>query len=118
MENNNVELLEELEGENQILCETLQNIGPILKASVCRRNYLCGKANCRCTKGYLHSDLIITRKINGKTQTTKVPKIQESEILKRVQNWKEMNKILHNITSTQVRIIRIKNNKKLNSNIT
>lgn len=116
MKINNVELLKELE-EDQILYGTLQNIGPILKASVSRRNYRCGKMNCRCTKGFLHSDLIITRKINGKTQTTKVPKPQESEILKRVQNWKEMKEILHNITSTQIKILRIKNNKKSHLNI-
>ena len=112
MKINNDELLKEFEEESQILYEELKSIGPILKASVNRRNYTCGKMNCRCTKGYLHTDLIITRKIDGKTQTTKVPKSQESEIIERVNNWKEMKTILRNITNTQIKMLRTANIKK------
>jgi hypothetical protein len=112
MKNSNDELMKEFESENQILYKKLKSIGPILKASVTRRSYVCGKKNCRCTKGYLHTDLIITRKIDGKTQTTKVPKQQESEIINRVNNWKEMKTILRKITNTQIKMLRIVNVKK------
>ncbi|HCK99320.1 MAG TPA: hypothetical protein DHW42_04355 [Candidatus Marinimicrobia bacterium] len=112
MKNYNDELLKEFEEKSQTLYKQLKSVGPILKASVSRRNYTCGKMNCRCTKGYLHTDLIITRKIDGKTQTTKVPKSQESEIIDRVNNWKEMKTILRKITNTQIKMLRIANVKK------
>jgi len=89
------------------LMEQAQALGYFLKASVVRRRFRCGKAGCRCGRGYLHQDLIVTRRVAGISQTIRVRQGRETEALVWLENWRRLKKILSRLTDVEMRILRM-----------
>ena len=56
---------------------------PVLGGSLVRIAKHCGRPGCHCHKGEKHVGWYLTRPVNGKTQTTYVPR----EMLEEVQGW-------------------------------
>ncbi|NQT52297.1 hypothetical protein HQ576_09620, partial [bacterium] len=52
-------------------------------ASLCEVNRRCGHPNCKCARGQPHKAHVLTRKVDGKTETVHVPK----ELLEEVRGW-------------------------------
>ena len=89
------------------LMEQAKALGYFLKASVVRRRFRCGKAGCRCVRGYLHQDLIVTRRVAGISQTIRVRQGRETEALVWLENWRRLKKILSRLTDVEMRILRM-----------
>ena len=89
------------------LMEQVQSLGLLLKASVVHRRFRCGKAGCRCVRGYLHQDLIVTRRVAGISQTIRVRQGRETEALVWLENWRRLKKILSRLTDVEMRILRM-----------
>ena len=89
------------------LMEQVQSLGLLLKASVVRRRFRCGKPGCRCVKGHLHQDMIVTRKAGGRTQTIRVRQGRETEALAWLENWRRLKQILSRLTDVEMRILRM-----------
>ena len=89
------------------LMEQVQSLGLLLKASVVRRRFRCGKPGCRCVRGYLHQDMIVTRKAGGRTQTIRVRQGRETEALAWLENWRRLKQILSRLTDVEMRILRM-----------
>lgn len=83
-------------------------LGFVLKASVVRRRYRCGKPGCHCAKGRrLHQDVIITRKVGGVTHTIRVAPGREPEALAWMANWRKFKQIVNRLTEIELRILRL-----------
>lgn len=89
------------------LMEQVQSLGLLLKASVVRRRFRCGKPGCRCIRGRLHQDMIVTRKAGGRTQTIRVRQGRETEALAWLENWRRLKQILSRLTTVEMRILRM-----------
>ena len=89
------------------LMEQVQSLGLLLKASVVRRRFRCGKAGCHCVRGYFHQDLIVTRRVAGISQTIRVRQGRETEALVWLENWRRLKKILSRLTDVEMRILRM-----------
>ena len=80
-------------------CETLKqqiaDLGYVLPGSIQKRQYSCGKPNCRCmTEGILHGPYYQwTRKISGKTVNISL----EKEIAMTVKQWIKNNRKLRKL---------------------
>lgn len=87
------------------LAEVLAN-GPLLKASVVRRRYRCGKARCKCAGGELHEDVVVTRKVRGCTQTVRVRRGREEQAVAWAGNWARLRGVLDAITTAGMEVLR------------
>ena len=85
----------------------VQSLGFLLKASVVRRQFRCGKPGCRCARGHLHRDMIVTRKDGGRTQTIRVRQGRETEALVWFANWRRLKLILSQLTAVEMQILRM-----------
>ena len=73
---------------------------PFLRASVQVRERVCGKPNCRCTRGEKHSSLYLVRGRQGVRQQLFVPRDQEEEVRQWVANYQRVIKLLERISDT------------------
>ena len=89
------------------LMEQVQSLGLLLKASVVRRRFRCGKPGCRCIRGHLHQDMIVTRRVAGRGQTIRVRQGRETEALAWLENWRRLKQILSELTAVEMRILRM-----------
>jgi hypothetical protein len=87
--------------------EQAQSLGFLLRASVVRRRFRCGKPACRCARGHLHEDLIVTRKTGGRSQTIRVRQGREKEALAWIDNWRRLKQILSRLTTIEMQLLRM-----------
>ena len=89
------------------LMQQAQSLGFFLKASAVNRRFRCGKPGCRCVKGHLHQDMVVTRRVAGKSQTIRVRKGRETEALAWLENWRRLKHILSRLTAVEMLILRM-----------
>lgn len=85
----------------------VHSVGLLLKASVVRRRFRCGKSGCHCAKGHFHHDMVVTRKAQGKTQTIRVRKGREQEAVQWLKNWRVVKGLVDRLTSVEMDILRL-----------
>lgn len=61
----------------------------------------CGKGNCKCNKGERHVSLYIRQSLNGKPKTTLIPKANWDKIKEMNKRYKEIQKLLEEISAYQ-----------------
>jgi len=84
----------------------------IIKGSLVKIKRTCGKANCQCTKGKKHVSLYLSQSKQGKTRMTYIPKRQEKKVMEYVNRYKELIKVLDELSELNIQIIkqeRVKN---------
>ena len=64
---------------------------PMLKASIGENHFKCGKTNCTCTRGLLHSAHYLSYRLDGKTHTVYVPKSLVKKISEVCKKWISFN---------------------------
>lgn len=92
--------------ETAALQAALQQLGPVMMASMTRRRYRCGQPNCHCAVGELHEDYVVTRKVDGRTQTVRVRRGQEESVREWVENWRRQKALLRQLAASQMELIR------------
>lgn len=65
---------------------------PLLKGSIGENHFKCGKNNCACKQGALHSAFYYCYRYDGKSHTIHIPKDIAAEVIKLCDNWKKLNK--------------------------
>ena len=85
----------------------MRKIASMMQGSVIFRQMKCGKPNCRCTRGYPHSFLVVTYKEEGKTKTVYVNKNRQAEALLLSKNYKECKKLIKQLTKVNLQILRL-----------
>jgi len=64
------------------------------------RYHTCGTAGCKCYKGEKHKSMYISRSKNGKTQQIYIPKEKEAQVKQWVKGYREILKLLENISDS------------------
>ena len=64
--------------------------GGIMHASMIVMRRVCGKPNCRCTRGHKHVSLYVARYSEGKQHMKCVPKAKEPQVRAWVQRYREV----------------------------
>ena len=60
---------------------------------------VCGKPNCRCTKGHKHESLYVTRYKDGKRYMKCVPKAKEPEVRAWVQRYRDVKETIDQLSA-------------------
>lgn len=85
----------------------MRKIASMMQGSVIFREMKCGKPNCRCTRGFPHSFLVVTYKEEGKTKTVYVNKNRQAEALLLSRNYKQYKQLLKELTKVNLQILRL-----------
>jgi hypothetical protein len=63
------------------------------------RERVCGKANCRCTRGEKHVSLFLTRSKDGTVEQLYIPREKEQLARRWVENYRVIQGLLERISS-------------------
>jgi hypothetical protein len=63
------------------------------------RERVCGKANCRCTRGEKHVSLFLTRSKDGTVEQLYIPREKEELARRWVENYRVIHGLLERISS-------------------
>ena len=78
----------------------------LLRGNLLERRRVCGKPNCRCTRGELHAGLYLVFSEGGKLRQLFVPKAWESRVRLWVQDYHEIRRLLEEISRLYVEKLR------------
>ncbi len=71
----------------------------MIRGTLVRRARVCGKPNCRCTRGQRHVSLYLTRRKDGGYEQLYIPAAREEEVRRQVENWRRLQDLLEEISS-------------------
>lgn len=78
----------------------------LLRGNLLERRRVCGKPNCRCTRGELHAGLYLVFSEGGKLRQLFIPKTWESRVRLWVQDYHEIRLLLEEISRLYVEKLR------------
>ena len=64
------------------------------------RSRVCGKPNCKCTRGEKHVSLFLVRSKDGKVEQLYIPRDKEETVRRWVENWHQVQDYLEEISSS------------------
>ena len=96
--------LAKLRRDYQTAQAQFQRLGYVLPGTLQKRQYRCGKPNCRCaTKGLLHGPYYQwTRKINGKTVNLNLDPKSASIVKEWIRNNRKLRKLCDRLEKTSL----------------
>jgi len=70
----------------------------LLRGTLLSRKRVCGKASCRCAKGYLHESLYLVVSEGGRARQLYVPQKWEGPVRRWVQSYQQVKALLEEIS--------------------
>lgn len=71
----------------------------MLRGTLVERARVCGKPNCRCTRGERHVSLYLTRSKDGRVEQFHIPAGKEDEVRLAVENWRRVKGLMEETSS-------------------
>jgi len=104
--------LAKLRQDYQAAKAKIQALGYVLPGTVQRRQYRCGKPNCRClTEGLLHGPYDQwTRKVNGKTVNINLDMESAKKVKAWIQNNRNLRKLCRRLEKTSLAVLQTTTN--------
>ena len=78
----------------------------LLRGNLLQRRRVCGKPNCKCTRGELHANLYLVFSEGGKLRQLFVPKTWEPRVRLWVADYHEARRLLEEISRLYVEKLR------------
>lgn len=97
--------IEDLSSQQKMLRRELRSLGNIVKGSLVTLSRLCGKPNCKCTRGERHKNLFLSYKIKQKPYLIYIPKRFEKKVTALVANHKRLRQIVDELSRVNREII-------------
>ena len=79
---------------------------PFVAASLCEVRRRCGNPNCKCARGEVHRAHVLTRKVNGRTETVHVPKGLLGEVKQWVREYRRIKRLIRETSDLSLEILR------------
>jgi hypothetical protein len=101
--------LQSLYNRRNYLHKKLKSLCPFLRGSIVEYKSTCGKPNCRCKRGYLHTSTYLSITIEGKTQMLCLPKKEpkiKKEAISWCSNYKRAKEIMEELTLINLSILK------------
>lgn len=101
--------LQRLRRDYDALKRDIAALGHVIPGSIQKREYRCGKANCRCvTEGILHGPYYQwTRKIEGKTVNINLEKEAAMTVKEWIRNNRELRKLCSRLEKNSLAVLKI-----------
>ena len=98
------ELLESLERLRQTI-EVVLDRSPLIKGNVYRIARRCGNPHCRCTRGQLHRNFVLTWSEQGRHHMRSLPPARVAEIRKKSKEYARLRRARSEISALCNRIL-------------
>ena len=85
--------------------ETFHRPDPMVQGSFYLLRRKCGKPNCHCAAGKLHSCWVLTRKENGKAHLYAVPKEERARVRKEAAEYKRYHRARALLVKRQAQLL-------------
>lgn len=72
-----------------------------MRGTLSPRQGRCGKPNCRCARGELHSSLYLVQSHQGKARQLCVPKSWEERVRQAVSGYQEMQRLIEEVSEQE-----------------
>lgn len=80
---------------------------PIIRGSVYELKRKCGKAGCKCTKGQLHSRMVVSSSEKGKTRLQVIPHGFLVEVQIKVRRYQELRRVRARLVEVHKKMLHI-----------
>ena len=87
-----------MESSRQIL-KKIRRIGPVVRGSLVKNRIRCGKPNCKCARGELHTAYYLSRRVEGKTRMDHIAKNQVAAVRRWKKNHERLEALLERLTN-------------------
>jgi hypothetical protein len=77
-----------------------------LRGTLSIRSRKCGKPNCRCARGQLHSSLYLVQSHDGKPRQVCIPKPWEDRVRQAVNDYQEMQRFIEEVSELEWKRLR------------
>jgi hypothetical protein len=77
-----------------------------LRGTLSVRSRQCGKPNCRCVRGRLHTSLYLVQSHGGKLRQLAVPRAWEERVREAVHNYQHMQELIEEISELEWKRLR------------
>jgi hypothetical protein len=75
----------------------------VIHGSIVIMDRSCGKAGCRCQKGFKHRSLYISQRHDGKTRMVYVPKRSEEKIALLISNYRKIKDAMNKFSEINIK---------------
>ena len=79
------------------LIRALLAMRAFLRGSLGRRSRVCGRPNCRCTRGELHESVFLSVAVEGRTRQVHVPAGDEIRVAQGVERYRRWHQLLRRL---------------------
>ena len=98
--------LKALQAEKKMLAGKMPRTAEIIKGTLVEMEKICGKPNCRCTKGHKHKGLGLSQYVNGESRLQYIPKRIEKQVREGVRNYKQLKKSIHELSAINLELLK------------
>lgn len=84
----------------------LAGLRPFVAASLVEVKRRCGNPRCKCARGEPHWAHVLTRKVEGRTETVHVPKDKLKEVREWVEEYKRLKRLIRAETDACLALLR------------
>ena len=84
----------------------LAGLRPFVAASLVAVKRRCGNPRCKCARGEPHRAHVLTRKVDGRTETVHVPKDRLEEVREWVEEYKRLKRLIRAETDACLALLR------------
>lgn len=83
----------------------VSQIQEILRGSIVVVKRYCGKANCRCQKGFKHRSLYVSQSNKGESRLVYIPQRSEKEVRRFIRNYQEIKNVMEEISRINMQLV-------------
>jgi Family of unknown function (DUF6788) len=101
-----LELLQLLERLRDVLSVALAHT-PLVKGNVYPISRRCGTPHCRCTRGHLHRNMVLTWSENGRTRMRSLPADRAADIRKKSREYLRFRRARAEVSVISKKILQV-----------
>ena len=83
----------------------IPKVQEVMRGAIVIMNRVCGKASCRCQKGFKHSSMYISQSYKGKTRMIYIPKRSQATVRRFISNYLKLKVVMNKISDVNIRIL-------------
>ena len=83
----------------------MPRVEEILRGSIVMVQRYCGKANCRCLKGFKHRSLYVSQSNKGQSRLVYIPQRSEKEVRRLIRNYQALKAIMEEISRINMQLV-------------
>jgi hypothetical protein len=91
--------------KRQEAAKGMLKVQEVMRGAIVIMNRSCGKASCRCQKGFKHSSMYVSQSYNGKTRMIYIPKRSQAAVRRFISNYLKLKIVMNKISDVNIKML-------------